>query len=156
MSGRYTTMVVIVMLATPATRQRHGIASRSRTAFAVVLRLQRSSSLPRNRLHRLGLRDVRDLNAHDAAVRQRHTVTSRSRTAFIVILRLPRSSSLPRNRLHRLGPRDGRGLHARDAALRQRQGTASRPRTAFAIIEPSALIIATGQSIESSRSSRWS
>ena len=89
-------------------------------------RLQRSSSLPRTRLNRLGLRDGRGLHAHDAAVRQRHGIASRSRTAFAVIGAFRRSSSLPRTRLNRLGLRDGRDLHAHDAAARQRHQVPTR------------------------------
>ena len=62
-------MVVIVMLTTPLLDSGTGLLHAPERPTAVILRLQRSSSPPRNRLHRLGLRDVRDLNAHDAAAR---------------------------------------------------------------------------------------
>ena len=110
-------MVVIVMLTTPLLDSGTGLL-RDPGRPSPSLRLQRSSSLPRNRLNRPGPRDGRDRHAHDAATRQRHGIASRSRTAFAVILRLQRSSSPPRNRLHRLGLRDVRDLNAHDAAAR--------------------------------------
>ena len=59
-------MVVAFWLTTLLLRQWHGIASRSRTA-SPPWRLRRFSSLPRNRLIRLGNCDGRGLLAHDAA-----------------------------------------------------------------------------------------
>ena len=59
-------MVVAFWLTTRLLRQWHGIASRSRTA-SLPWRLRRFSSLPRNRLIRLGNCDGRGLLAHDAA-----------------------------------------------------------------------------------------
>ena len=59
-------MVVAFWLTTLLLRQWHGIASRSRTA-SPPWRLRRFSSLPRNRLIRLGNCDGRGFLAYDAA-----------------------------------------------------------------------------------------